>query len=90
MTAGASEEPTSEMGGVFGISEVGLTLNGGGPRPRSPLSFGFNMLPIEGSSSASWINAVRGTFGGAGAGLGLASILAQLRVPSGFELGTTG
>jgi len=81
--AGGSDA-ISEVGGVFGISVESVT--NGGSNPSIPVSVGFDGAAIEGSTGASWLGAARGVFGGAGAGAGLANMLAQLRVPSGFEV----
>lgn len=69
----------------MGISKTSFI--GGGGRPTISGSLGIIGASIEGSMGASWLGAERGTLGGAGAGLGLLNMLAQLRVPSGFELG---
>lgn len=83
MLAGGSEPAMSEAGGVVRISE--LSLIGGGGRPTMSVSASIDAAATEGSMGASWLGAERGVLG-ADVGLGLMNMLAQLRVPSGFEL----
>lgn len=85
MFAGGSEIVISDVGGVLGISK--FSVIGGGGRPIMSVSAGIDVAAIEGSMGASWLGVKRATLGGAGVGLGLLNMLAQLRVPSGFELG---
>lgn len=75
----------SDVGGVRGISEVSMAAGGGGSPPTS-LHSGSDVAATDGSTGASWLGAALGAFG-AGAGVGLLKMLAQLRVPSGFEPG---
>lgn len=84
MLAG-SEDTKSDVGGVLGTSAVSST--GGGGSPSICGSVGMDGAGTGGSAGASLMGAARGAFAGAGAGAGLLNMLAQLRVPSGFELG---
>ena len=86
--AGGSEVAMSDIGGVFGISEVSFTATGGGS-PGILVSSEIDVAVIGGSTGASWLGTARGALGGAGIGAGLLNMLAQLRVPSGFEGGLT-
>ncbi len=83
--AACAEVAKSEVGGVLGTSDDSLI--GGAGSPGISVSVGIDVAVVSGSSGDSWLSAVRGAFGGAGAGAGLLNMLAQLRVPSGFELG---
>ena len=87
MLAAGSDAARSEVGGVLGISEVSFTGIGGGS-PGITFSSGIDVAVIGDSTGASWLGAARGALG-AGAGAGLLNMLAQLRVPSGFEGGLT-
>ena len=84
--AGGSEAVKSDIGGVLGISEVSFSPTGGGS-PGILVSSGIDVAVIGGSLGASWLGTARGTLGLAGAGAGLLNMLAQLRIPSGFEGG---
>lgn len=86
--AAGSEGAKSDIGGVFGISELSFTTTGGGS-PGILVSSGIDAAVIGGSMGASWLGIARGALCGAGAGAGLLNMLAQLRVPSGFEGGLT-
>ena len=86
--AAGSEVAISDIGGVFGTSEVSFTATGGGS-PCKFVSSGIDVAVIVGSTGASWLGIVRGAFCGTEAGAGLLNMLAQLRVPSGFEGGLT-
>lgn len=87
LTAGA-EAAKSDIGGVFGSSDASFMATGGGS-PGMLVSSGANVAVIGGSTRGSWLGVARGAFCGAGAGAGLLNMLAQLRVPSGFEGGLT-
>lgn len=86
--AAGSEDARSDIGGVFGSSKVSFTATGGGS-PGILVSSGIDVAVIGDSAGASWLGIARGAFCGAGAGAGLLNMLAQLRVPSGFEGGLT-
>ena len=86
--AAGSEVARSDIGGVFGISEVSFSTTGGGS-PGMLVSSGIDVAVTGGSAGASWLGMARGAFCGTGAGAGLLNMLAQLRVPSGFEAGLT-
>ena len=86
--AGGSEAGKSDVGGVFGISEDSFNVTGGGS-PGILVSSGIDVAVIGGSIGASWLGTARGTLGLTGAGAGLLNMLAQLRIPSGFEGGLT-
>ena len=79
-----SEGGRSGSGGVLGTSM--LSMAGGGGRPGISVPGGIDVAGTDGCTGSSWLGAARGAFG-AGGGAGLLNILAQLRVPSGFELG---
>lgn len=84
--AGGSEAAKSDVGGVFGISEVSFTATGGGS-PDILASSGIDVAVIGGSVGASWLGIARDALGLVGAVAGLLNMLAQLRIPSGFEGG---
>ncbi len=84
--AAGSEVAKSATGGVFGTSDVSFTATGGGS-PGILVSSGTDVTAIVGSTGASWLGIARGAFCGGRAGAGLLNMLAQLRVPSGFEGG---
>ncbi len=86
--AGGSEAAKSDVGGVFGISEDSFNVTGGG-NPGIIVPSGIDVAVTGGSIGASWLGTARGTLGLAGAGAGLLNMLAQLRIPSGFEGGLT-
>ena len=88
MLAAGSVVAISDIGGVFGSSDVSFTSTGGGS-PGILVSSGIVVAVIGGSTGASWLGIARAAFRGAGAGTGLLNMLAQLRVPSGFEGGLT-
>ena len=89
MLAGGSKDAGSEVGGVSRASEASLTGTGGG-NPTISVSAGIVVAAIGGSTGASWLGTVWGALTGAGGGGGLLKMLAQLRVPSGFEGGFGG
>ena len=86
MLAAGSDVAKSDIGGVFGSSDVSIT---GGGSPGILVSSGIDVAVIGGSTGASWLGIARAAFCGTGAGVGLLNMLAQLRVPSGFEGGLT-
>ena len=88
MLTACSEATKSEIGGVFGSSDASFMATGGGS-PGMLVSSGANVAVIGGSTGASWLGIARGALCGAGVGAGLLNMLAQLRVPSGFEGGLT-
>lgn len=80
MFAACSELAKSEAGGVDGTSADSLI---GGGSPGISGSVGSDVAATGGSTGGSWLGTVRFALGGAG----LLNMLAQLLVPSGFELG---
>ena len=73
---------------MFGISDVSLIVTGGGSPCMLP-SWAVDGAVTGGSIGASMVGADLGAFGGTGACLGFAKILAQLLLPSGLD-GTFG
>ncbi len=74
------------VGGVSGGTELGSSSGIGGGNAGIFICAGSG-VDLDASTGVSCTGAACGAFGGAGAATGLYSILAQLRVPSGLELG---
>lgn len=85
LVAGSDDGSPGEPG-VTGRSMVGSSKGTGGGRPGSSIGSFSISEAIEGSATGSCTGGAGAAFGRAGAGTGLANNVAQLRVPSGFEL----
>jgi hypothetical protein len=91
ISMGGSEN-ASGIGGVLGFSALvtSARIGGGNTAISDSGKTGRGAGATGSSTTISSVEATGGIFGGLGTGAGLLKILAQLRVPSGLELGLGG
>ena len=93
--AGSDEGAPVDDGGDAGVSTAGSVATNGGGKPGSSSSSittgsAFGVISGSAMGSSTGKAGAGAAFGRATGGSGFLNMLAQLRVPSGFELGLAG